>query len=258
LRLRGENILIPARYQGPDGSANGGYACGLVAARLDTAVAEVTLRLPPPLETALRVERDAAGVRVLAGDVLVADAVPSEVELEPPPVSSAEAEAAAERTTVFAEHEFPRCFVCGPLRDEGDGLRIFPGPVRDGVVAAPWRARDVSPELVWAAIDCIGAFAVGYPDRGSVLLGHVESPIGCNRAIDEQVYRFVLRQRGGRDRTVARGNGERGNLKERLSLDAELLSRRCEHLDLRRFAQQSDRELGTGHDKMLAVVEDHE
>jgi len=177
LRLRGENILIPARYQGPDGSANGGYACGLVAARLDTAVAEVTLRLPPPLETALRVERDAAGVRVLAGDVLVADAVPSEVELEPPPVSSAEAEAAAERTTVFAEHEFPRCFVCGPLRDEGDGLRIFPGPVRDGVVAAPWRARDVSPELVWAAIDCIGAFAVGYPDRGSVLLGRMAARI---------------------------------------------------------------------------------
>jgi hypothetical protein len=137
----------------------------------------VTLRVPPPLETPLRVEHDGACVRVLAGEALVADAVPSAVELEPPPVSSAEAGAAAERTTVFAEHEFPHCFVCGPLRDEGDGLRIFPGPVRDGVVAAPWVAREVSPELVWASIDCIGAFAVGYPDRGRVLLGRMAARI---------------------------------------------------------------------------------
>ena len=27
------------------------------------------------------------------------------------------------------DHPFPRCFACGPDRDEGDGLRIFPGPV---------------------------------------------------------------------------------------------------------------------------------
>src|SRR4029079_9768738 len=65
-------------------------------------------------------------------------------------------------------------------------------------------------------------------DRGSVLLRHVASPIGCNRAIDAQVFRFVLRQRGGRDRAVARGDAKRGHLEERLALDTELLSRRCE------------------------------
>jgi hypothetical protein len=34
-------------------------------------------------------------------------------------------------------------------------------------------------EFVWAALDCPGAFAVGYPDRGETLLGrlavHIEA-----------------------------------------------------------------------------------
>jgi hypothetical protein len=29
----------------------------------------------------------------------------------------------------------------------------------------------VRPELVWAALDCPGAIAVGFPDRGETLLG---------------------------------------------------------------------------------------
>ena len=44
-------MRIPARFNGPPGSANGGFACGLVAAELDVASAEVSLRAPPPLET---------------------------------------------------------------------------------------------------------------------------------------------------------------------------------------------------------------
>ena len=38
----------------------------------------------------------------------------------------------------FSNHAFPRCFVCGPDRDEGEGLRIFPGLLEGGAVAAPW------------------------------------------------------------------------------------------------------------------------
>jgi hypothetical protein len=30
-------------------------------------------------------------------------------------------------------------------------------------VAAAWVARDVTPEVVWAAIDCPGAYAAGDP-----------------------------------------------------------------------------------------------
>ena len=166
-----EHLTIEARFNGPDGSANGGYTCGRIAALLD-GHAEVTLRSPPPLERPLAVERVGARLRVLDGDNLVAEAAPASVELElPAPPSWAEAEAASARYPGFDEHAFPRCFVCGPERKPGDGLRVFAGPVGDGRFAATWIPSEVSPELVWAALDCPGAIAVGFPDRGETLLG---------------------------------------------------------------------------------------
>ena len=47
-----ETVTIARRYRGPLDSANGGYAAGLLGARLG-GTAEVTLRLPPPLECAV-------------------------------------------------------------------------------------------------------------------------------------------------------------------------------------------------------------
>ena len=92
-------------------------------------------------------------------------------------MSPDEARDATGRFTGYDEHEFPRCFVCGPLRDPGDGLRIFAGAVRPDVVAAPWVAREVVPEIVWAAIDCPGAFAAGFANRGTVVLGRMAARI---------------------------------------------------------------------------------
>jgi hypothetical protein len=110
----------------------------------------------------------------------VADAAPAELALVPPePVDPASAERAAARYPGFERHAFPTCFVCGPDRREGDGLRIFAGPVsgRD-VFAAPWIApRDVASPLVWAALDCPGAIAVGFPDRGETLLGRLHARV---------------------------------------------------------------------------------
>ena len=65
-------VTIPARFNGPPGSANGGYACGLVAAAIGPA-ATVRLLSPPPLDVPLERRREADGaVRLLAGDVAVA------------------------------------------------------------------------------------------------------------------------------------------------------------------------------------------
>ena len=172
------SLTIPARYNGPPGSANGGYACGLVAA-LVGGPAEVTLRAPPPLERPLRVERADGRVAVYDGETLVAEAAPAEVDVDPPaPVSLADAERAVERYDGFREHAFPTCFVCGPGRDADDGLRIFAGRV-DGrdAVAAPWTPAESRRELVWAALDCPGAFAVGLPGRGEVVLGRLAARI---------------------------------------------------------------------------------
>jgi hypothetical protein len=165
-------VIIPARYNGPPGSANGGYTCGLVAGLLGGA-AEVTLRRPPPLDRPLRWD----GERLWDGEELVAEGARAELELEvPAPVSLVEAEQAAGRYAGFAEHAFPTCFVCGPERH--DGLRIFAGPVegRD-LVAAPWMPDESSPELAWAALDCPGAFAVGFDGRGEVVLGRLAARV---------------------------------------------------------------------------------
>jgi hypothetical protein len=166
-----DHILIGRRFCGPPDSGNGGYACGLVAARVD-GPAEVTLRLPPPLETALRVERAGDGsVRVLDGDAVVAVGMPRSEELGldvPDPVSVADAERAATTSELHEhaeEHPFPTCFVCGPMRAPDDGLHILVGPVPGREVAgAAWTpaadlaGRDgaVRPEFVWAALDCSG------------------------------------------------------------------------------------------------------
>jgi hypothetical protein len=47
------SLVVAPRFCGPPGSANGGYACGLIAAYLD-GQAEITLRRPPPLATPWR------------------------------------------------------------------------------------------------------------------------------------------------------------------------------------------------------------
>ena len=166
-----QQITINPRFNGPEGSANGGYTSGLVAELLGGS-AEVTLRSPPPLDRPLDVEREPDRVRILDDGRLIAQAVPTKVELEvPKPPTYEEAERAAARYPGFAAHAFPTCFVCGPERKPGDGLRIFAGPLEDGRVASPWVPKEVEPKIVWAALDCPGAIAVGFPDRGETLLG---------------------------------------------------------------------------------------
>jgi hypothetical protein len=165
-------LVVAARYNGPPGSGNGGYTCGLVAQALG-GPAEVTLRLPPPLERPLRWD----GERLWDGDALVAEAAPARVELDvPAPPTLEEAQEASGRYAGFEEHAFPTCFVCGPANP--DGLRIFAGPVTGReLVAAPWTPEEARPELVWASLDCPGAFAVGFSVRGETVLGRMAAEV---------------------------------------------------------------------------------
>ena len=173
-----ETVTIDRRYRGPLRSANGGYACGLLGSRVGSA-AEVTLRLPPPLERPLTIRRDGERLLLEDGDLLVAEATAGDPALEPPaPPDPASAAAAAEGVGAFGPPEFAECFVCG-AREDGSGLAIHPGPVpgREGLVATAWTAHDVSPEVIWAAIDCPGAYAAGDPGRGEVVLGRMTARI---------------------------------------------------------------------------------
>lgn len=170
-------IVIPRRFRGPLHSGNGGYVAGLLASELD-GVVEVTLRKPPPLDRPLRLERIQEMLELRDDGVLVAEARPASVEpaLRPPASPTfAEVAAAEPAPTWWETEEFGECFSCG-ARLAGDGLEIHPRPF-DGYVAAPWAAVEPGLPIVWAAIDCSGAYAVGGPGRGEPLLARMTAEI---------------------------------------------------------------------------------
>lgn len=188
-----ESLIIPARFNGPPGTGNGGYTCGLLAGLLGAEVAEVTLRAPPPLERALTLTRAGQRLELRDADTLVAEAAPAELPLDAPDgVSPDEARAASEAGRVHwaAHHPFPTCVVCGPGRDAGDGMRLFPGSLGDGRFAAEWIPEGwlgdgqgrVRPECVWAALDCptsapVANFAEGAPVVLARLTARIQQPV---------------------------------------------------------------------------------
>jgi len=175
-----KELIVGKRYCGPSTSGQGGYVCGLIGSLLE-GPAEVILRVPPPLDRTLTVHLEAGDLcRMTDGDTLVAEGRRVAVEVDaPPPPSYAEAQDASKNYFGFTSHPFPECFVCGPARALGDGMRIFPGPVSGTrMVAAPWTPDAslcsgngvVRPEFIWAALDCPGAFgAMGDMPRIIVL-----------------------------------------------------------------------------------------
>ncbi|HXG75629.1 MAG TPA: hypothetical protein VNJ53_03575 [Gaiellaceae bacterium] len=174
-------VTIARRFRGPSTSANGGYASGLLARVLKAETVEVTLRRPPPLERPLEARVEDGRAVLLDGGELVAEARPAELELDvPAPPTVEEAERAAARHVRAGDPVFAECFVCG-VRAEDDGLGVYAGavPGREPLHAAPWRVREVSPELVWAAIDCPGAYAVGAAGRGEVVLGRMTARVAA-------------------------------------------------------------------------------
>jgi hypothetical protein len=172
-------ITLPRRFRGPLESANGGYASGRLAAFVDGEAVEVTLRLPPPLDRPLEVRADGETRLLLDGDALVAEARPTALSIEVPgPVPLPAAEEASARHLRVGDAAFGECFSCG-IRGDGDGLRIYAGPVsgREPLHAAPWEVRESSSDIVWAAIDCSGAYAVGVEGRGGVVLGRMAARV---------------------------------------------------------------------------------
>ena len=188
---------VGSRFNGPAHSGNGGYSAGVAARMIDSPAVEATLRAPIPLNTTLRAHPNGAGLDIMTDDaatrVLVMSVRP--VRLDIPKVKSPGLEAAKVASATFrsaTEHVLPTCFVCGPARKPGDGLRIFPDWTKDPagidnpndfpIVAAPWIPEPdlvgahnrIAPEFMWAALDCPGAFAV---DKEPILLGRMSAQI---------------------------------------------------------------------------------
>jgi hypothetical protein len=191
-----EPLTIEARFCGPPGMANGGYAVGRIAAH-GTGAQRVRLQAPLPLDVPLGVSRDEAGrVELRDADRLIAWAEPAEVDLEvPSPPTFEEAVAASTRSVVHHSHPFPGCFVCGTDRADEEGLRLFAGPVGTaGIVATPWTPHAsladggdalVRAEFVYAALDCPGYLAAN--DTGiPMLLGQMTARVDSRPRIGER------------------------------------------------------------------------
>jgi hypothetical protein len=208
------SITIPARFNGPPDSGNGGYSCGVLAAFID-GPARVRLHLPPPLDRPMDVRESDGGVAMYDGDNRVATAVAESLEMAvPPPPSLAQAEDAATRYACYENHVFPTCFVCGPGRPGQDGLGLYAGPTADDTVfASPWRpasdlldaAGQVRPEICWAALDCPGYFACMGNDIRPAVLGELRAdlsqPVPGDRPL--VVYAWSL---GGEGRKLYAGS----------------------------------------------------
>jgi len=204
--LRVDEITVARRFCGPPGSANGGYTAGLLAsayrldhtARLDdTADAvEVTLRRPPPLDTAMAVRRTDDSASLFVDDLLVAQARAGELGAElVEAVSFGDARQAETAYAGLAGHPFPGCFTCGPDRQPGDALGLRPGAVDGGRTACTWTpheslARDddnglARPEFVWACLDCPGGWTADVVGRPMVL-GRITANIDAPAEIGER------------------------------------------------------------------------
>lgn len=184
------SVAIPTTYQGFPYLALGGYTAGLLMEQVGSS-AEIRLQKPVPLETTLDIRVDGDGAELIHdGDVLT-EARPADLSLDLPEpakeVDLADAKAASKRYPGFRRHAFPKCFTCGPDRDVGDGLRIFPGPLKEmeevgrppgtersaadrwPVLAGTWTPHDhhadeeglAPPTIVGSAVDCPGISAHG-------------------------------------------------------------------------------------------------
>jgi len=165
--MAGELEIAP-RFRGPPGTANGGYLAGRLAQGLRGPV-EVVLRAPTPLGTKLELvvcDDGSRSLRLAGTELARAAHAALDLALRPAPAARAVASSAG-NCRAMRTHPFPECFVCGPARAPGDGLRIFPGVVAGSdAVAALWTPDaslcdahgGVAPEFLWAALDSPSAF----------------------------------------------------------------------------------------------------
>jgi len=215
-------VVLDGRFNGPPGSANGGYTCGIAALELTDGPTEVALRRPPPLDVPLDVVATDSGIELRYEGQTVAIATPWDGRLEVPPAVPAatvdEVMADFDAGAYAAQHPFDRCFTCGPARPEADGLDLYPGPV-PGTGTVVWRwtpAADtadahgfVTAPLLWAALDCptglcwmnapdgsttgpavLGRLAVRIDRRPTVGVGHELRPEAVRKVVQRVSQRL--------------------------------------------------------------------
>jgi hypothetical protein len=177
-----KTIKIDKIFCGWPGAGHGGYVSGLLAGYFNGAV-EVTLRNPAPLEQTLEVNFiDHNRIQLLHGEQIIAEAQPIEFEFEVPQPPSYSEAVEASKKYLESDPSITECFGCGQKRAEGEGLGIFPGQISNqNMVAAPWvpgasfanETGHIKPEIIWAALDCPGAYALWLSGLRLVVTGKI-------------------------------------------------------------------------------------
>lgn len=210
-------IVIDRQFRGPPNSGNGGYVCGVLARGLEGPVTAM-IRAPVPLDTDLTFETGAGGNRLLGDDgALIGQGDPASQLIPDPPMipTLAAARAASAGYYGHTNRVHPPCFTCSNERDDGDGLRIFPGQLdgaNKGVIACTWTPHAsfadadgmIAPEIVWAALDCPGFFAwIEKEGRHGALLGTMTGEVlALPRAGEDYVVMAWPIARDGRKETA--------------------------------------------------------
>lgn len=194
------DVVVTQQFCGPPNSGNGGYCCGLLAADIQ-GPATAMLKARIPLDIGLRLEVgdqvtelfDGEGNLIGAGRAASADVLPS----VPAPPSLDEAIKAETRHLGHTARFHAICFTCGPDRQDGDGLRVFPGQIEGaepGHLACPWTphknfadAEGLMPvDVIWGALDCPGFFSwVVKEGRHGALLGTMTCEVLRRPAVGE-------------------------------------------------------------------------
>jgi hypothetical protein len=220
-----KSIVIEKPFCGPPKSANGGFVCGLLAAHID-GDSEITLLAPSPLGQRLDFVASEHGVELRKEETTLATGRRVRIDVpEIPIVDFSEAQDAVRRSPYDeSSHPLPMCFVCGPARVDGDGLRIIPAPLppcrdyRTASFAAPWvpypnlAGEDgaVAGEFVWAALDCpsgfagVGAQHLGMTGAETILLGRMTARIERRPLPGRPMHHCGMADRQRRPQTICK------------------------------------------------------
>ncbi|WP_067798509.1 hypothetical protein [Actinomadura formosensis] len=206
-------LYLPRRFNGPRDSAQGGYACGRIAAAtgLDQrAGVAVTLLRPLPLDAGLAVRRAGRRWHVWHGADLVASAEAAPSDGPPVPAlgghDTVEGPAPGGGSPIFAT-----CFVCGTERTGDDGLRLSARAVRGrpDTVAVTWTPAAehcdgegfARSEFLWAALDCPGGWAIPAEHRKPLVLNRFRTAVYVRPPAGTRIQ-IVGRLDGRAERTV--------------------------------------------------------
>jgi hypothetical protein len=193
--LENSEIIVGQQFCGPPASGNGGYVCGRVADYIE-GCARVRLSLPPPLEVPMELTQTADSIELAYNNQLIAQAWPGTIDMDIPACPSlTEVREMSRCFPGFNHHMFPGCFVCGPERKHGEGLRIFAGRTgQSNLVGCPWSPDPslfdeqgrLQPRYIWAALDCPSAGAFMDTEMTPVLLGELSVRIDSTRINPDQ------------------------------------------------------------------------